>query len=46
MFGFQTDTLDAEGRVTDVKPVYNGVQEKLQAILQKFIGVMKQIPPM
>ena len=46
MFGLQTDTLDADGQVTDVKPVYNGLQEKLQAILPKFIGVTKQVPPM
>ncbi|CAG8468628.1 6197_t:CDS:2 [Paraglomus occultum] len=45
MFGFQTDTLDADGQVTEVKPVYNGLQEKLQAILPKFVGVTKQIPP-
>lgn len=43
--GEVTDTRDAEGEITDVKPV-NVSDEQIQSALVQFRGKIKQIPPM
>lgn len=44
--GEQTDTGDKEGEVTTVEPIPEFDQEKLDRILQQFMGNIEQIPPM
>ncbi len=43
--GEVTDTLDAEGQVTETKPV-NVTDEQIQSVLGQFRGSIKQVPPM
>lgn len=43
--GERTDTGDAEGRVLEVRPVHVS-EERLLAVLQRFVGEIEQIPPM
>ena len=45
-FGYETDTLDIWGEVTDYASVVNLHLEKIEIALQSFLGVQKQIPPM
>lgn len=44
VFGFQTDTLDCEGKVLDVdnKQIKN---RDIENVINKFIGVIEQFPP-
>lgn len=44
--GIVTTTGDAEGEVTATRPVGPLSHEQVAAALQKFIGVIEQIPPM
>ena len=44
--GSTTDTLDAEGKVLETKPVPGLNRELIEAALQKFRGTFAQTPPM
>lgn len=44
--GATTDTLDAEGKVLETRPVPPMTREVIEAALQKFRGTFAQIPPM
>lgn len=44
--GFSTETEDAQGAVIDVTPVFGISEEKIDAALAQFLGVISQIPPM
>lgn len=44
--GAQTDTGDDSGEVVKTLPVPQLTEEKLQAVLDKFLGPQKQLPPM
>lgn len=44
--GEKTTTGDAEGEIIAKKPVENMTLERLQPVLQEFIGPVEQIPPM
>ncbi len=45
--GYKTDTYDLEGKVTDRVQTLNPVEpSKLNNVLTKFIGKIKQVPPM
>lgn len=44
--GFKTDTYDMEGKITDRSDVQKPGREKLQEVLKKFLGHIKQVPPM
>ncbi|MFZ5442779.1 MAG: tRNA pseudouridine(55) synthase TruB [Myxococcota bacterium] len=44
--GATTDTLDAEGRVLETRPVPPVTRELLEAALQRFRGTFQQVPPM
>ena len=44
--GKKTGTADAEGEVLVEKPVPDLSEEALRAVLKKFLGVIKQTPPM
>lgn len=44
--GSTTDTLDAEGKVLETRPVPGVTRELLEAALTKFRGPLLQIPPM
>jgi tRNA pseudouridine55 synthase len=44
--GMRTSTGDADGEVIETRPVENVTQERLNQVLQKFIGTIEQIPPM
>lgn len=44
--GAVTDTLDAEGKVLETRPVPTVTRELLEAALQKFRGTFAQVPPM
>lgn len=44
--GSTTDTLDAEGKVLESRPVPEMTREKIEAALQKFRGTFDQVPPM
>jgi tRNA pseudouridine55 synthase len=44
--GIKTTTGDAEGEVISRKEVKDISEETIQNVLQKFIGVIQQIPPM
>jgi tRNA pseudouridine55 synthase len=43
--GVTTDTLDAVGQVLEEKPV-DVTEEQVEAVLEKFRGDIKQVPPM
>ena len=45
VIGSETDTLDAEGKVTNTTKIYPTLQE-LQENALSFIGDIKQVPPM
>ncbi|CAG8494136.1 5477_t:CDS:2 [Paraglomus occultum] len=45
MLGFQSDALDVRGQHAEKKPLPSGLEEKLRAILPKFVGVIRQLPP-
>lgn len=44
--GEKTNTGDAEGVITETRPVENLTHERIEAVLQKFLGTISQIPPM
>lgn len=44
--GATTDTLDAEGKVLETRPVPEMSRERLEAALQRFRGSFEQVPPM
>lgn len=44
--GATTDTLDAEGKVLETRPVPPMTREVIEAALQKFRGTFAQTPPM
>lgn len=44
--GATTDTLDAEGKVLETRPVPPITRELLEATLSKFRGTLQQVPPM
>ena len=44
--GVRTDTLDAAGKVVEVRPVRPMRQGEVEAVLVGFRGVIEQIPPM
>ena len=43
--GFQTDTLDMEGNVTDTKPFDHVTMDAIEDAIPKFTGKVMQIPP-
>lgn len=47
VFGSETDTLDAEGEVTETMPVPEAVRSDLEArrVLASFLGEQEQMPP-
>ena len=47
VFGAETDTLDAEGAVTETMPVAEAVRtaEEARRVLATFLGTQKQMPP-
>ena len=45
-FGMKTDTADDSGKVIETSSVFKPNQNELEAVLQKFTGALKQIPPM
>ncbi len=45
-FGVSTNTYDAEGEVTEERPVPADLEAKLVEILPDFVGEIKQLPPM
>jgi tRNA pseudouridine55 synthase len=45
-FGATTDTLDAEGKVLERRPVPTLTRELLESALAKFRGPIQQVPPM
>ena len=45
-FGMKTDTADDSGKVIETSSVFKPNQIELEAVLQKFTGALKQIPPM
>jgi tRNA pseudouridine55 synthase len=44
--GVATDTLDATGRVTEVRPVPPLSADALRDVLRRFVGEIEQVPPM
>jgi tRNA pseudouridine55 synthase len=44
--GIKTTTGDVEGEVISERPVHNISKERIENILQSFLGVIQQIPPM
>jgi tRNA pseudouridine55 synthase len=44
--GATTDTLDAEGKVLETRPVPPMTRERIEAALQPFRGTFAQVPPM
>jgi tRNA pseudouridine55 synthase len=44
--GEQTATGDAEGEIIATKPVGDMTEERLMPVLNQFVGVIQQIPPM
>lgn len=44
--GIETDTGDITGKITDEKPFINIKKDDILNLLPKFIGEIKQIPPM
>lgn len=45
-FGETTNTFDAEGEITETKPVPSNLEEKLVEVFPDFIGSVQQLPPM
>ncbi len=45
VFGLQTDTLDAEGRVISITDASALVEDRLRSLLPQFIGEIEQTPP-
>lgn len=45
-FGAETNTFDAEGEVTNEKPVPENLEERINEELEHFRGDIKQLPPM
>ncbi len=46
VFGVKTKTQDAEGEIVEVRPTKGLTAEKLERVLNKFVGEIEQIPPM
>lgn len=46
VFGVSTDSLDEEGSLLEDKDASNLTKEKIEEILQKFVGKISQVPPM
>ena len=46
VFGVSTETLDAEGEVTQEREVPNISEPQFHAVLSKFTGDIEQVPPM
>ncbi len=44
--GVQTNTGDSEGEVIATKPVVDVTAERLQQVMNKFLGEIDQVPPM
>lgn len=44
-FGYETDTLDCEGKITNKKPETNITFDDLNKVIKKFIGKQLQTPP-
>lgn len=44
--GIRTNTGDADGEIIETKPVDGIDPQQLNAVLQKFVGTIEQIPPM
>lgn len=44
--GYRTDTYDIEGQTLEEREVPEITQDRLKAVLEKFIGEIKQVPPM
>lgn len=44
--GEQTNTGDSEGTIIATKPVVGVTQQRIQQVLEKFIGEIDQVPPM
>lgn len=44
--GIKTSTGDAEGEIISTRPVIDVDAEKIKRVLTKFLGLIKQIPPM
>ncbi|NME36493.1 MULTISPECIES: tRNA pseudouridine(55) synthase TruB [Fusobacterium] len=44
--GYSTDTYDSEGKIIDSVKNFSVSSEKLEECLKKFLGNIKQIPPM
>ena len=45
-FGKTTNTQDAEGEVTEEKPIPNDLEAKLFEVIPSFLGLIDQLPPM
>jgi len=43
--GFQTETLDMEGNITDTKPFDHVTMDAIEEVIPKFTGKIMQIPP-
>ena len=44
--GIKTDTADEEGKIIEEKEIDNNVFELVEKVLQSFLGIQEQIPPM
>lgn len=45
-FGYETDTLDADGEVVKKLPADHLTKEKIEASIESMIGVQEQVPPL
>lgn len=45
-FGIATNTYDAEGEITEQRPVPENLEDQIRGALPKFLGSIEQIPPM
>jgi tRNA pseudouridine55 synthase len=44
--GQETDTLDADGKVTSERPVPASAAEEIEKVLGRFRGLIRQVPPL
>lgn len=46
LFGSATDSYDSEGKIIRTAPFTHLSREKVEAVLDRFRGEIKQLPPM
>ena len=44
--GYETDTLDIDGKITEEKEIMPFTRQELEEVLSSFLGVQKQMPPL